>query len=118
MRATKAESTTLLNCFARAKFVVRVNTGESEECADDLDSLPTEVLKHQASAEALHFESFHDLDSDMAMSPGLTDSKIVASVVPCEVDDDDIEADPSQSPMAVADAMAAMRKIAEIAVIC
>ncbi|KAH6930412.1 hypothetical protein HPB50_013348 [Hyalomma asiaticum] len=114
----QVESTTPLNCFARAKFVVRVNTGESKECADECDSLLTEVLEHQASAKALHFESFHDLGSDMATSPDLTDSKIVAAVVPREVeddehDDDDIEADPSPSLMAVADAMAVMRAFAE-----
>ncbi|KAH6935284.1 hypothetical protein HPB50_005019 [Hyalomma asiaticum] len=114
----QVESTTLLNCFARAKFVVRVNTGESKECADECDSLLTEVLEHQASAEALHFESFHDLDSDMATSPDLTDSKIVAAVVPREVeddeyDDDDIEADPSPPLMAVADAMAVMTAFVE-----
>ncbi|KAH6920731.1 hypothetical protein HPB50_028281 [Hyalomma asiaticum] len=94
--------------------------GESEECADDCDSLLTEVLEHQGSAEALHFESFHDLDSDVAPSPELTDSEIVAAVVPHEAeddenDDDNVEADPDPSPSltAVADAVAVMRAFAE-----
>ncbi|KAH6932412.1 hypothetical protein HPB50_005355 [Hyalomma asiaticum] len=78
-----------------------------------------DVLERQGSAEALHFESFHDLDSDMATSPDLTDSKIVAAVVLCEFDDenedDDVKADsdPSPSLTAVADAMAVMRAFAE-----
>ncbi|KAH6946347.1 hypothetical protein HPB50_012876 [Hyalomma asiaticum] len=111
------------NCFTRAKFVVRENTGESEECADDCDSLLTEVLECQGSAEALHFESFRDLDSDVATSPDLTDSEIVAAVVPHEAEDDenddddgdDVEADPDPSPSltAVADAVAVMRAFAE-----
>ncbi|KAH6945427.1 hypothetical protein HPB50_008397 [Hyalomma asiaticum] len=117
------ESTTVQNCFTRAKFVVRENTGESEECADDCDSLLTEVLERQGSAEALHFESFRDLHSDVATSPDLTDSEIVAAVVPHEVEDDenddddgdDVEANPDLSPSltAVADAVAVMRAFAE-----
>ncbi|KAH6947302.1 hypothetical protein HPB50_018360 [Hyalomma asiaticum] len=115
----QVESTTVQNCFTRAKFMVRVNTSESEECADDCDSLLKEVLEHQGSAKALHFESFHDLDSDMATSPDLTESEIVATVVPREVEDDDdsddVEADldASQSLTAVADAVAVMRAFAE-----
>ncbi|KAH6924735.1 hypothetical protein HPB50_023770 [Hyalomma asiaticum] len=119
----QVESIRLQNCFARAKFVVHVNTGESEECADDCDSLLTEVLEHQGSAEALHFESFHDLDSDVATSPDLKDSKIVAAVVPHEVEDDEnddddgdavkADSDPSLSLTAVADAMAVMRAFAK-----
>ncbi|KAH6945720.1 hypothetical protein HPB50_009703 [Hyalomma asiaticum] len=119
----QVESTTVQNCFTRAKFMVRENTGESEECAADCDSLLTEVLERQGSAEALHFESFRDLDSDVATSPDLTDSEIVAAVVPREVEDDenadddgdDVEADPDPSPSltAVADAVAVMRAFAE-----
>ncbi|KAH6944265.1 hypothetical protein HPB50_002524 [Hyalomma asiaticum] len=87
---------------ARAKFVVRMNTAESEEYADDCDSLLTETLERQGGAEALQFQSFRDLNSDVATSPDLTDSEIVATVMPREVEDDenddddsdDIEADP------------------------
>ncbi|KAH6934867.1 hypothetical protein HPB50_001568 [Hyalomma asiaticum] len=118
----QVESTTLQNCFARAMFVVHVSTGKSEECADDCDSQLTEVLERQGSGEALHFESFHDLDSTVTTSPDLTDSKIVADVVPREVEDDenddddgDVEADsdPSPSLTEVADAVAVMRAFAK-----
>ncbi|KAH7977732.1 hypothetical protein HPB49_003275 [Dermacentor silvarum] len=86
------KSATVENCFARAKFVVRVSTGENEETAD-CDSLLTEVLERQGSTEALQFESFRDLDSDVATSPDLTDSEIVTAVVPCEVEDDENDDD-------------------------
>ncbi|KAH7959054.1 hypothetical protein HPB49_007837 [Dermacentor silvarum] len=75
------ESATVENCFARAKFGVRVSTGENEETADDCDRLLTEVLERQGSTEPLQFESFHDLDSDVATSPDLTDSEIVAAAL-------------------------------------
>ncbi|KAH6939383.1 hypothetical protein HPB50_017743 [Hyalomma asiaticum] len=119
----QVESATVENCFSQAKFLVYVTTGKREECDDNCNSLLTEVLERQGSAEALQFESFRDLDSDVATSPDLTDSEIVAAFVPREFEDDEnddddgyvIKVEPDQGPplMAVDDAVAVTRAFAE-----
>lgn len=119
----QVDPVTVQNCFARARFIVRASDAEVSDPADDCGALLTEVLERQGGADTVDFEMFCEVDSEVATSPGWSDSEIVAAVAPPQGDegienddsgDDDLATeDVSPTVTEAAEALAVMRAFAE-----
>uniref|UniRef100_A0A023FNB6 Putative tigger transposase n=1 Tax=Amblyomma cajennense TaxID=34607 RepID=A0A023FNB6_AMBCJ len=119
----QVDPVTIQNCFARAKFIVGASDSEDCDPADDCDTLLTEVLERQGGAEAVNFEMFCEVDSEVATTPGWSDSEIVAAVAPPQGGEEDAENEDSGDELPTEDfsptvaeasqALAVMRAFAE-----